>query len=266
MHDLNRTPGAKRSRRRTGPQSARLPRRPYHQIVERIGEDRALLLTLACGAVIAVLATLAAAGVYDSVTEKDGVAGLDRPALTLAISIRNPTIDSVGAALAYIFGTIGLPLIAVTAIVLLSLRRRTWTPAILLGSAGVGSLLMTIAGKSIVGRVRPPHVDAIAPFESSPSFPSGHALNSVVILGMIAYLLILGTRSAIGSILVGVAAAVVAIGVGLSRVLIGAHWFTDVLASWALGAGWLAIIVTVHQLHRRHHRLLRAEKPTSQKQ
>jgi len=114
---------------------------------------------------------------------------------------------------------------------------------------------LTIAGKDIIGRHRPLRIDAIPPYETSPSFPSGHTLNATVILGIIAYLLILRQHSRAARALTIVVAVVIAVATGLSRILLGAHWFTDVLAGWLLGAAWLALVITAHRLYlttRRH--------------
>jgi undecaprenyl-diphosphatase len=42
---------------------------------------------------------------------------------------------------------------------------------------------------------------------------------------------------------------VFAITIGLSRVFLGHHWFTDVVAAWLLGAAWLALVITAHRLY-----------------
>ena len=195
------------------------------------------------------------ARVYDGVTETDGVANLDLPILHAAMALRSPLLDGVAAVVAYVFGPIGMPIMAVVALVVLGLRRRSWTPVILIVAAGIGSLLMTIAGKDIIDRHRPPLVDAIQPYEYSPSFPSGHTLNAVVIAGTVAYLLILRQRTIAARASTITLTVVIAIGVGLTRIILGAHWFTDVLAGWLLGAAWLALVVTAHRLYlttRRH--------------
>ena len=223
----------------------------------QIGPQRTLIVILAIGIVVAFLLAFAASRVYDAVTESDGVASFDRPILEAAIGLRSPLLDGVAAVIASALGPIGMPIIALVCCVALAIRRHSITPITLVVAAGAGSLAMTIAGKDIVGRSRPLLSDAIPPFEYSPSFPSGHTLNATVIFGVLAYLLILRQRSTAARVTTAVVTALVAVIVGLSRVLLGAHWFTDVLAGWFLGAAWLALIVTAHRLsltaRRRHH-------------
>jgi undecaprenyl-diphosphatase len=215
----------------------------------RVGSRGALILTLSIGIVVAFLLGLAASRIYDSIARSSGIAGLDRPILREAMRVRSPVLDAVATGYTDLAGPIAMPIIAIMAILVLSLRRRSWTPLILIAAGGAGSLSMTIAGKDVIGRVRPPHADAVPPFEYSPSFPSGHTLNAVVIVGVIAYLLLLRRRTAPARIAIVVAAVLFALTIGASRVLLGHHWFTDVLAGWALGAAWLAILITAHRLY-----------------
>ena len=214
-----------------------------------LGARGALLLTLMVGALIAFALSFIASRIYDAVTESDGVAGLDRPLLEAAMRARSPILDLIVTGYTDIAGPVGMPIIAVAAIIILSLKRKSWTPAILIAAAGLGSLLMTVAGKDIIGRHRPPLADAVPPFEYSPSFPSGHTLNAVVIAGVVAYLLILRQRSAGARTVTIFVGALFAATIGLSRMFLGHHWFTDVLAGWVLGAAWLAIILTAHRLY-----------------
>jgi membrane-associated phospholipid phosphatase len=166
------------------------------------------------------------------VTDKTGVTSVDVPVLHAAMRLRSPGLNAFAAGIAYLFGPVGMPVMALVAILLLALRRRSWTPVILIAAAGIGSLLMTIAGKDIIQRHRPNIALAIPPYEHSPSFPSGHTLNATVIAGIVGYLLWLRRHT--------IAAKVTAL---------GAHWFTDVLAGWLLGLLWLALVVTAHRLY-----------------
>lgn len=220
------------------------------QRISRIlGPHGALVLTLMAGAVIAAVLTAAFADVYESVVQADGVAGLDHPVLAVGKSLRSPGLNMAVTAFTDVGGTIGMPILALTAMGALAYRRRSWTPVILVVTAGLGSLLMTIAGKRLIGRTRPDLSDAVPPYEHSASFPSGHSLNAVVIAGIVAYLIILRLKTTRSRVLTGAAAAVFAAAMGLSRVYLGHHWLTDVLAAWALGAAWLALVVTAHRLY-----------------
>jgi undecaprenyl-diphosphatase len=221
----------------------------FTDLGRRVGAHPALALTLAIGIGAAFLLAFLVARVYDAVTERDGVAALDVPLLHAAIGLRTPPLEAFAAGVAFLFGRIGMPLMAVVAILVLSLRRRSWTPLILIAAAGVGSLLMTVAGKDVIDRHRPLLRYAVPPFEYSPSFPSGHTLNATVIAGIVAYLVWLRRRTVAARVVVVVVPVLVAVVVGLTRVLLGAHWFTDVLAGWLLGGAWLALVITAHRLY-----------------
>ncbi|GAB3568235.1 hypothetical protein GCM10027405_29690 [Arthrobacter alkaliphilus] len=231
----------------------------------RLGPYGALILILAAGAAVASLLAFATGSVYEAVTEADGVAALDHPVLQAAMTLRSPALDAAATAYTDLGGGIGMPILAVIATAVLVVRRRSWTPAILIVTAAAGSLLMTIAGKQLIGRARPPLSDAVPPYEYSPSFPSGHSLNAFVIAGIVAYVIILRCRSRRGRTWTAAIAAFFALTIGLSRVFLGHHWLTDVLAAWTLGAAWLVLVITAHRLYltsRKAEKLSRSPKGT----
>ncbi|MBY0175081.1 phosphatase PAP2 family protein [Curtobacterium herbarum] len=215
----------------------------------RFGALPLLLVTLLVGIGIAAVATWVASEVYDAVRESDDVAVLDRPVLDWMIAHRTPALDQGVTWWTDIAGTIGMPIVAVLFLVGLTIQRRAWTPLVLLVAASAGSLAMTIAGKDLIGRARPPLSDAVPPFEHSPSFPSGHTLNATVVVGTIVYLLLLRQSRVVTRVWTIVVGTLFVLSVGVSRVFLGHHWTTDVLAAWALGLAWLALVVTAHRLY-----------------
>ncbi|MCC3294547.1 phosphatase PAP2 family protein [Arthrobacter sp. zg-Y411] len=224
--------------------------RLLHWISSASSPHVALLLVLAVGLLPALALTLASAEVYESVTDADGVAGLDKPALELALQLRSPGVDAAVTGFTNLAGTVGMPVLAGLAVLVMCRLWRSWTPLVLTAAAAAGSLLMTVAGKALIGRTRPDLADAVPPYESSASFPSGHTLNSIVIAGILAYLVILYARNRAAKVAAVTAAAAFTLAVGLSRVYLGHHWLTDVLVAWTLGAAWLAVVITAHQLLR----------------
>lgn len=215
----------------------------------RWGALPVLVVTLAIGIGVAAAGTWAASEVYDAVRESDDVAVLDRPVLDWMLTLRSPTADTLVTWWTDVAGTIGMPIVALAFLIGFTIQRRAWTPLVLLVAASGGSLLMTIAGKDLIGRARPPLADAVPPYEHSPSFPSGHTLNATVIVGTIVYLLLLRQSSVVARVLTVVAGTFFVVSVGISRVFLGHHWLTDVLAAWALGLAWLALVITAHRFY-----------------
>jgi membrane-associated phospholipid phosphatase len=110
--------------------------------------------------------------------------------------------------------------------------------ALFLGLVVVGQSVIANLIKLGVDRVRP-GVDPLTLFSGS-SFPSGHATAAAACYAAIALLAGRHRSPRERSILAG-AAAGIAVAVATSRVLLGVHWLTDVLAGLALGWGWLAL-------------------------
>jgi membrane-associated phospholipid phosphatase len=145
-------------------------------------------------------------------------------------------------------------LISMTVIMLLAWGK--WTRAILLAGAMASAQGLSSLSKAVFQRLRPPQIDMLIKEPGSYSFPSGHAFLSVVFIGLLLFLVFRwldthprspGSRAAsagLRAIIVAVAAAVTAL-VGLSRVYLGVHWTSDVLAGWCFGAAWLSVALGV---------------------
>lgn len=217
----------------------------YRTVVPR----RIIFLTAGIGLVAVTMLTVTGEELYDAVDEGDGVAGLDRPVLDQAIAWRHPTLDTALTGFTHLGGPVGMSIIASLIIIAMTVRWRRRTPLVIMGLGVGGALVLTVVGKSLVNRARPPIVDAVPPYESSPSFPSGHALNSTVIAGLIAYLIARHLVTRLARVLTGVAAGIWAVAMGLSRVFLGHHWLTDVMFGWLVGLAWLAVMITSHRVY-----------------
>jgi membrane-associated phospholipid phosphatase/protein tyrosine/serine phosphatase len=128
-----------------------------------------------------------------------------------------------------------LSLAAIAILWLLALRR--WNQALFVAVAYCGAEILHLSLKAIFRRERPDLWISPAP-EYSFSFPSGHALISATVL-MALMMLWWRTRWQWHAVAAG---ALATIAVGFSRVYLGVHYPSDVLASWSLAVSWLAIL------------------------
>lgn len=194
-------------------------------MADRRARSAALLLAL-----FAIVAALVAAG-WTGATDravlaalrlagKPGVADVPDWAVTLTRALTHGGDFPVRAALA-----------TGAAAILFASRRAPAGWALVLAVGG-GALLVEVA-KALVVRARPDLAWRLAVAHET-SFPSGHATGAMVTYPLIA--LFLGTLGRRGRARIGVAAGVgFALLVGFTRVMLGVHWASDVVAGWLLG-------------------------------
>lgn len=127
--------------------------------------------------------------------------------------------------------------------------------AIWLATAMVGAVGLDVTLKDLFHRSRP--VPYFIPDPGSYSFPSGHALGSFCFYMVLAGLLTARIRNLAARILIWIFAALLVGAIGFSRVYLGVHWPTDVIAGYAAAAFWVAGLVTVDRYRRRLSRISR---------
>ena len=133
------------------------------------------------------------------------------------------------------------------AAIVLAIRRR-WRLAVYLLVAGAGALVLDPVLKSLVGRLRPVVAHPIA-YGTGDSFPSGHALGSIVCYGALFLVFLPAARGVWRRVFTAVIVTLI-LAIGISRLLLGVHYLSDVLGAWALGITWLGITAFAFELFR----------------
>ncbi len=215
-----------------------------------------------CALAAAILALVAAVallgGVAEDVTQHNGLASSDAAHLRFFTDHRPEVVINAARIITNLGGVVVLALIAIAAGLFLWYRGvplvAAAAPAFALGVAAT----LADVGKQVVDRARP-GVGLRLIAEGEPSFPSGHATDSAAVfltLGLVLAVFVL--RRPLARLATVAAGGLLAAAIGVSRLVLGVHWPTDVLAGWALGAT-AALAVTIGAAL-----LTRAVPPSSQ--
>ena len=133
------------------------------------------------------------------------------------------------------------------AAVTLAVRRR-WRLACYLLVTGAGALVLDPVLKDLVSRLRPVVAHPIA-HGSGDSFPSGHSLGSIVCYGAVLLVFLPAARGRWRPAFIAAVTALIAL-IGISRILLGVHFVSDVLGAWAIGVTWLGVTAFAFELIR----------------
>lgn len=200
------------------------------------------------GLVLAALAAWAFFALADAIPENGTMVRVDMAVATwLQVhgTERGETIFSWTSQL----GDTVAGVIVVGAVIVLSLRR-DWRRAIALAvTCGAGPLLAAML-KLIFQRARPSFASEFVT-GGSWSFPSGHAMNALIIYGAFAYWL--SARFPSRRLIIACSALSIVLLVGFSRLYLGVHYLSDVIAGYTAGTVWLIVCITGYRFaqHRR---------------
>lgn len=143
----------------------------------------------------------------------------------------------------WVWDPITMRILALAVIVFLALRRAPRLALWIAATSAVG-LGVQAGTKWATARARPDYPDAVDSAHGW-AFPSGHVMTATITFGLLVTLFVLlgaggGRWGAVVSTVVWAVAVVSVAGVGFTRVFLGVHWCTDVLAGWLLGGAVLA--------------------------
>lgn len=190
------------------------------------------------------------AGLADAAEEGNGLAAVD-PRLTADVVAHRAASLTDGAQVISFVGQVPV-LLLLTAIVALGVwaRTRRWQPGLVLIAGMGGAGVLTYGLKVLVARHRPGAAFVLGPIDTGFSFPSGHTLMSTVFFLLLAAFVWSADVRRTAKVTALVTAVVLSLAMGASRVYLGYHWGTDVVASWLVALTWLCLLATAIHLIR----------------
>jgi membrane-associated phospholipid phosphatase len=200
---------------------------------------RALVLILAWAALTGILVAVGVGVVHSS-----SVNAFDRHVTSVVVDHRTPALNGTMKAVTWLGSWIALVATGVL-VVVLALRRRLPMAAVVLAVlAWAGEAGGVTLAKHVVGRDRPPQ-DLRLVSAHGFSWPSGHTAVAIVIFTTLALVVAAVVPSSAYRTLAWVLAALAIVAVAFSRIELGVHWSTDVIASMIFVAAWLVVLLAL---------------------
>lgn len=192
---------------------------------------------LAAAAALFVLPVILFVQLAEEVAEHETL-GFDQAVLRAVNTLASPGLDGVMVAITQLGGVVGVAVVTAGLLVLLW-QKRMRRMAVLLAAGVGGAAALNVLLKAFFQRDRPELWERLV-VENSYSFPSGHAMASSA-LACSLVVIFWPTR---WRYLVVAGASIYMVFVGLSRLYLGVHYPTDVVAGWLVSGAWIAVVTT----------------------
>jgi membrane-associated phospholipid phosphatase len=219
------------------------------RMLARVESKPAQALVLGSAVLVTAIALWLFSRVADWVTDDAAIVKLDQSIIQFT-EAHNTEVGETFFSAVSMLGSVGLFVVVLVAAVVL-LRRRLRTQAFAVVLAGASGMLWNYLLKLLFARDRPNTADEFI-HHASWSFPSGHAMNSIVCYGFLAMLALEHVRSRAGRSLVVAGTAGIVFLIAFSRIYLAVHYVSDVLAGLLAGFVWLMSCIAIYtvQQHR----------------
>ncbi len=224
--------------------------RLWQFLADRFSLQHGAGLYLTVGFLVSALFATLFLGLVAGLHLQEPLLRMDQGAYQAVQALRHPVTDAFFLTVTYLGSGPVVLMLAGLALTWLILNNRDFSAAILVIGTACGELLVFLL-KGIFQRPRPvsffPDLQVI-----SASFPSAHAFVALVFYGLLVYMLldtIANWQTRFALVLAG---SFIALLIGFSRVYLGVHWLSDVLAGYALAALWLTFLITASEMRRRN--------------
>lgn len=217
----------------------------YHRLLKsahRPHRNSLILLEIIGGLFLSILSFVVFLNITKKVLEKDGI-NIDNTVSNFVYSLRTPVMTSIMKAISFLGGEF---IIAASAIIVVFLvwkrlnkEAQLFSFIILIGYILTGSLKYIL-------KIPRPNIDPVYILKSY-SFPSGHAMNSFIFYSFLSYLMFHFTGNKKISLLFSIVAMTLVFLIGVSRVYLGVHFPTDVIAGFLAGFWWFITAVLIHK-------------------
>lgn len=221
----------------------------------RLSSGDALGLHLSIGAVVLILCVLGFARIAQGVVTAEPITHLDVQVSGWFHQHATPSGTQFMRLVSDLHGTAGILAMSVL-LAVFWVRAKAWDWAVTLAASVPPVMLLNVLLKNIFARARPSFEQPLLVLHSY-SFPSGHTAGATAFYGVLAAFLICRTPSWRWRVAIALLALLMVALVGLSRVYLGAHYPSDVLAAMVAGSGWLALSLTAAGTWRRRRRAMR---------
>jgi undecaprenyl-diphosphatase len=237
-------------RRRFAPQLAFLQ--------ARFSPEGYLGLHLTIGLALIVAASWLFGGITEDIIHHDPLVDVDIAVSRFLAAHTEPPFTAA----MYVVSVAGSPVTVLLLSLILVLYfawHRAWRFVVLFVVGVGGAELLDVLLKIIFARPRPTLPDPLLVLTSY-SFPSGHAMGSMAFYGLLAYVVIQRVSIWRWRVAVAIATVLLILLIGFSRMYLGVHYLSDVLAGYAAGFAWLVVTITgVETIIRRRHYLSQAD-------
>lgn len=224
--------------------------RLWHFLCQRFTTEHASGVCLTVGLTVCTLFAALFAWFGRGIHLSSSLNRLDQRLYDLLAILHHPWTDLFFATLTWIGSSQAMIILGAFALFALIINNRDFSALILFFGMAGGELFALLA-KKIFARPRPlplfPGLDTIGA-----SFPSGHAFSALLFYGLVVYFLIGTTRNWRARIVLVFLGSFVVLLVGFSRVYLGVHWTSDVLAGFTLAALWLTFLITLCETRFRY--------------